>query len=430
MRSLSALLPVLTLLVVAYIVLVVGAPRGVVSLRLSGGPTDRLARYSALLAAERDGKPFTGETFELFARSPDGQRAHTRAELDAEGYAEVALEFPRAPGSFRLEISHQGEALAYGTIQLPNELWRSRAQRRGGFFGRASQGSLKVSMAPGRGVFAVPFTAPLVVRVERAGVPVADAEIDLHSEGARIVPQHGRSDSRGLLQVQLTPFEHVVGLRVKAKSAEDTGELSANLPVAAGALFAARTATGLRVYSPIVRDSAFVAFLNQDGRLRGQRVALTPSPEGAESAEISLDGLPPGPLWARVSSEALPTGTSLIAWPLFETNDEPPLTWDVPDFILLDSSAEATRREKARRRRVFRLAIGVGLVGAFASILVVLLSARRSSQRLDAHLEGALGAEEALRVAPPAKNRSLISTVLIALGFLVLAALFAWRLGS
>jgi hypothetical protein len=102
----------------------------------------------------------------------------------------------------------------------------------------------------------------------------------------------------------------------------------------------------------------------------------------------------------------------------------------VRDVVLLDSAPAALAQERARRRRVLGWALVVGLAGALASILIVLTRARRSGRSLEAHLDHELGANSALRLAPRPRARSLVFTALIALGFLALAALFAWRLGA
>lgn len=422
MRWLSSLLPLATLVVVAYLVFVVGAPRSVVALRLLGGPTDELARFSALLLCERDGSPCGAEKLELSARATSGQTARTGAAFDEDGLAEVALDFAAPPRAFELSISRDGEELAKGRVELSGARWRSKVVRRGGFHGGAAAGELSLSIAPARGVFAVPYTSPLFVRA-----PVG-AAFDLRAEGARIKPTHAVAGENGLVRVDLTPLEHVVTVQVKATAGTQSGSLSATVPVAAGALMARWDEKGIVVSSPVPRDVAYLAVLSESGRVAGFRVKLHPSAEGAESDLVPLEHAPSGQLWARAASDPFASGTSMIGWPLFESDSEPETTFDVRDVTLLDSGAGATARERARRRGVLAWALVVGLCGALASILSVLARARRSNRLLEAHLDGALGPGGAELVAPRARTRSLFGMVLIALGFLVVAALLAWRL--
>jgi hypothetical protein len=430
MRWLSTFLPLATLLVVAYLVLVVGAPRSVVSVRLLGGPTDKLPVFSAMLLCERNGSPLASEQLELSARAESGATARARATLDADGLAELMLDFAAPPRSFELSVRLGAEEIANGHVELAGDRWLSRALRRGGFHTGAASGRLALSIAPGRGVFAVPYAAPLLVRVlSPENSKVTGAEVELRSEGARILPTHGRSRENGLLTVQFTPLEHVVTLQVKATAGADTGSLSATVPVAAGALMVRRVDQGLVVSSPVPRDVAYLALLSEKGRVRGFRVPLHPTAEGAESDVVALGVVPEGQLWARAASDPFASGTSAVGWPLFDSVDPPATTFDVRDVTLFDSSAAATARERARRRRVLGWALVVGLTGALASIANVLLAARRSGRTLEAHLDQALGAGSAATLAPRARTRSLFGMVLIGLGFLAMAALLAWRLG-
>lgn len=429
MRWLTTLVPIVTLLAVAFLVLVIGAPRPVESVRLLGGPTDQLSRFSGLLLAERDGAPLASARLELFARAESGATARGEVTLDADGMAETALDFAKIPRAFSLSVVRDGRELVRTRVGLSHDVWLARAQRRGGFHGGAASGELSISIAPGRGVFAVPFASPLFVRVAEAGHPVAGAELELRSDGAKLSPARVTTNAEGIARVELTPLEHVVTLQARATAGERSGALAATVPIAPGALMVRATTEGLRVNSPVPRDVAYLTLLNESGRLRGLRVALKATSEGAESDLIPLDGLPAGPVWARAASEPFATGTSAVGWPLLETKDAPAKTLDVRDVLLLDSSAAAANIERARRRRVLGWALVVGLCGALLSIMTVLLRARRSGRRLEAHLDSALGSGASARLAPRAGARSLSGVVLIAVGFLVVAALLAWRLG-
>ncbi|MGC4091662.1 MAG: DEAD/DEAH box helicase [Polyangiaceae bacterium] len=428
MRWLSTVVPLVTLLLVAYLVFVVGAPRPLLSMRLSGGPTDSLARFTGVLELQSsDGR--LPRDLEISARALSGQVARATSTVDADGRSELELDFAGPPLAFDLSVADAGRELGHAKVELRRERWLGKATRRGGFFG-VSQGDLALSVAAARGVFAVPFPGKLLVRVQRGGEPVAGAQLTLQVEGASPSSLRGTSDAQGLASFELTPREHVVTLTLRAEAQASSGTLSVSLPMAPGAMLAERRGDSLTLRSPIPETSAYVTLLSEAGRLRSQRVALQASGDASVSEPISLAGLPSGPLWARVENEPGGAGAAVVGWPLFESEPVPAKTLDVRDPWLFDTAQSAHDHERTRRRQVLGWSLVVGLLGAFVSIGVVLARAQKTGRALEAHLASQLGEGSVQSVAPRPRTRSLVYMVLIALGFLLLAAVFAVRLGN
>jgi len=274
----------------------------------------------------------------------------------------------------------------------------------------------------------VPFASPIWVRLSHAGRPLVGADVAFESDGAALVPADVQSDARGLAVTTLAPREHVVTLRVRARTSAGFGELTTSVPVVPGALLAERRGDRLLVASPIERERAFVTIVSEEGRWFGARVKLLPDGRGARG-ELPFPALPEARLFAVVESErGFPSGTR-VGWPLFEATDEPPLTLDARDALLLDGFAVATKSERERQLGVRRSALGVGLFGALVSIALVLVRVRRDRKRLHTHLAAQVDAETEARLAPATRLRAILAISLIVLGFVVVTVVVAWRLG-
>ncbi len=428
MRLPLSLVPLATLVAVAAIVFRGGASRPVESFRLVGGPTDRLASWSGWVEAAVDGSARRGGSFDVEAVSTRGARAEQHIELDAEGRAPLRLDFGREPpGAIQVRVRAEGRLLAHGTLALAADHWRNGAARRGGYFSAHSPGELSLSIAPGRGAFAVPFAAPLWIHVERGAAPAADVELTLEAEGASVTPRQLRSDARGFAQARLTPREHVVTVAVHARAEAATGELSASIPVVPGAMFVELEAGQLRVRSPIQREAAFVTLVSEMGSLQTARVALSPSSDGSASGVLSVAEPPSPSAWAVVSGEPSGSSSALVGWPVV-VDETPPRTFDVANRVLFDSAPTALAEERARRRRVRAIALWVALAGALLSVFDLMSRARAKQTALEAHLAGELGAERSRELAPRANSRSLLVAGLILIGFLGAAALVGYRL--
>src|SRR5690606_23788144 len=197
-----------TVLGLALLIFWVGAPRPISGARLWGGPTDGSTRWTGWLDVRTDEQPWAGAVIQVVAVAKDGARARSNVVLDAEGQADIALDFGASvPGGFHVVIASHGEVLAEGEVALGVDAWRARASRRGGHLRTSAGGA--IAIAPARGAFAVPFEGPLWIRLERPG------RVALRAEGARVRPAEVTTDHDGVALATLTPEEHVVTLSAR-----------------------------------------------------------------------------------------------------------------------------------------------------------------------------------------------------------------------
>ncbi|HWA76963.1 MAG TPA: hypothetical protein VG937_31730 [Polyangiaceae bacterium] len=427
-RVLFALLPLVTFVAVGVLVLWVGVARPVESIRVWGGPTDRAARFSGWIEAEVDGHPLAGQVLRLTARPEQANSVSVAQPLDAQGRAEIQFDFERPPLSFELSAALPGGTLGAGRIELPAQRWLATAGHRGGFSRLPEASALSLQIAPARGVFAVPFPGELWVRVLRQGTALVDAKVDLKADGAKLLRETAKTDGRGIARFTLTPTEHVVTARANVTASDGLrAELSFSVPVVPGAILIERRGNTLQVRSPIEREEAFVTVVSEQGRWMGARVPLVAVGDGTAQGTLEVPTLPNEPLWAVAKSDPAAPSSLSVGWPLF-AGDEPAQTFDIGDRLLLDTEPTALARERDRRRGIRRLALAIGLLGAFVSALSVVVATRRGRKAARAHLSEELGPEGSAQLLPQQSVRSILSISLIILGFFAIAAIAGWRL--
>jgi hypothetical protein len=407
-RTLLAL-PAAAVLTVALVILVIGKPRPVIGVRLRGGPTEgahglswRLEVVERLADRER---AVAGRVVDVEARLGGGQLRTWRGVLDAEGAVPVFLPLDTGPvvGSVHLRVSLAGapDAIAEAPVSLTQETWAASARRRGGWVESRSSEGFVIRAAAERGVFAVPFEDPLWVEVHHGGLPVG--AIDAVGEGvvigaARLVPQVEQR-----LRILVRPLEHSASVAIRVRAPDGaTASLDLVLAVVPGALSAVLGPDGLSVSSAIARDRAYVAIVGESERVAGGTVVLAEDGQGGSHGVLPLPPLPEsGPLWAVVSTEPDFRSASLVGWPVRAgQGTEPPMTFDVPDALLLDTVGDAVLREAGRVLRVRLLGASLASLTLAITALFVVRGARRARAGLEAHLASAGSDVEAtLRVA-------------------------------
>ena len=434
----ALVLPAFAVLAVAFAVLVVGRPRPVVGVRIRGGPTEGVRELSwRLELVERLGdleRPLAGRTVSVEARRGGGPASTWTGTLDAEGAASVsvALSGVSASGPVRVHVTtpEARDAVADAGVALTRAEWASSARRRGGWIEGASVAGMALRAAPARGVFAVPFRDPLWVEVRGDRAGSADIPIGASSEGATLDGTAVVSRAHPRARLFVTPVEHAVSIFLTARVAEGTeARLDLAPAVIPGALHAALEGDALVVESPIVRERAYVAVVSESARVLGATVPLVPDARGGARGVLTVKALPPGPLWAVVSSEPELRSASLVGWPLVVSDSgEPATTFDVPDVLLLDSVGAALSREAARVHRVRALAATFSALALALAGLLITRAARRARADLEAHLERAGADEDSTRRVADAGAWSVV-VALLCLGLAaVMAAMYAlWR---
>lgn len=436
-------LPVITMIVVGFALFVVGASEPYAGVRVYGGPSEGVTRLSWRLSLVRweDGVESTAhrERLAVEVKLADGRHVSWTGRPDSEGMAAMDVDVPGGPvhGPVDVVITSPRDKLplAEGRIDLGVHDWLSKERELGGWFKGKQTGDLLVRAAPARGLFAVPFSDPLWIEVRGPKGPVAHARLELRPDGLVVraaTPLETRDDGRA--QVRLAPREFNVALGITATAPDGhSGTWYSTLPVMAGALDARLDNHRLLVRSPIARDRAYFALMTPTARIAGAPLDLKPDGHGGSAARVSLPPLPPGPLWAVVSSEADLSSEATVGWPLrVKLGDgDPPRERVVPDRLLLDGLIDAGRRDAARRRRARLLA---GLFSAFAAALVgvlLVLRVKKAEADLAEHLaRHSESSEEAREI--PARGTGwvlLIAVLCLALGFLVVALVAMYRIG-
>ncbi|MEZ4372961.1 MAG: hypothetical protein R3B07_19210 [Polyangiaceae bacterium] len=455
-------LPGFSVLVIGFALFVVGAPRPYVAARLYGGPLEGQSEYHLRLeAGERLGELESPRQLglQVHARTQDGREAVWGGQTDPQGNAEVTLGFD-SPTEGPLTVSvnldrsqaelPSGYVLARGNVTALERTWRENVSV-GETWTKRSSGELRLRVAPARGVYAVPFRDGLFVEVTREGKPVAGADVQLALDGATWFEggaeggerRHAVSDERGRVHAELVPDSHVITLEVKARLEQPSGEaltgrLAWRLPVVPGALDAQLDgdddSRGLVVTSPVERERAYVALLDQDARWGGGTVELHLAPDGNYRGRWALPhDFRPAKHWALVSSESDFASAGTVGWPLSDSSEVPQPGLRAREMRLLDGFPAAYQRDKSRVSRARWLAIGVALLAGALVLVLLMRRAQESQRKLAAHLrrQEALGnAEQGADTTLQAPRYSLtlvLGLICVGLAFLMLGLLVLYR---
>lgn len=434
-RAWSLALPVLTVLVVCYALLVAGVPRAVIGARVYGGPTEGAASLSLRLeVVQRVGEseaPFSTGPVQVTAQaSSGGARSSASVPHAAAGVADFALPFAEpVHGPVHLELRSTVGLLAEGNVELDGARWTAHARRRGGWIRGRSDGKLVVSVAPERGTLVVGSSDFLLLCVERAGNPAPGVALSVSAEGGRVSVADGlHTDARGRARIAFEATELNPTLRVEARgsaSPDERGLIDTPLPLVPGGLFAKVTGAELRVEAAVPRNLAFFSLVSDAGRVSGGQLVLAPNGRGGSTGRATLPAWP-RPSWIVLSTEIDQNSAAAIGWPL-DVGDEPAQTFDVADSLLLDGLPAAFAREQARRSRVRWLcAAFIGLAFAL-SVVLLIVRVRAADRDISQHLREGLDPETTARVAPRRHLALLVALLSVGLGFVALGLLVASR---
>jgi hypothetical protein len=450
-------LPVWTVTVVAFALLVVGAPSAEIGAQLYGGPTEGVTRLAWRLQAEERFRgavaPARIGPVAVEVMLTDGRRSGWHGEVDAEGMAAVDLPFSGAPVSgpvsVRVTAPALTQALASGQVRLLAREWAAASRWRGGWFEGRQTGALQIRVAPGRGVLAVPFRDPLVVEVRYAGRPVPGAQLQFAPEGLNLAPTSAahprRTDQSGRALVPVKPLEQVCALRVTATSSAGLqGEWYSTLPVVLGALHASLQNGELRVVSPIPRKRAYFAVISEHARLAGGPLTLQPDQRGGAVQLVPLPQQPATCLWAVVSSEPELSSVGTVGWPIQvgspdsttldrRLTHQPKRSLVVPDRLLLDGFVASSARSERRQQRARALAAAFVAAALTLVLLLMVQRVRESQTRLQQHLTRAgVALPDAERIEEPKRSRLftlLVALLCVVLGFVMIGLLVLYRNG-
>lgn len=419
-------LPVLTVLVVSYALLVAGVPRKLRGARVYGGPSEGASLLSLRIeSVEREGEresAFWNGPLTARARSAGGPEADVTVSRAVRGVADFEVRFARpAHGPIELELRDAAKALLVaGRFELDAARWAARARRRGGWIRGRAERELMLSLAPERGAFVVGSADALTIRVERAGEPAAGVSLTATAEGARLSgAERLRTNERGLARLFFEATELNPTLRLEARSEDgQSGLLDTGVPVVAGGLHASLTPGGLRIESAVPRTEAFFSLVSDRQRLAGGVVALSPDARGGSVGTVQLPTWQ-APAWLVVSSEVDQNSAAAIGWPL-AASLQPAQTFDVPEVLLLDGLPAAFAAEQARRSRVRWLTAAFIALAFALSVVQLVLRVRAADRHISEHLREGLEQDLAARIAPRRLLPVLVALLAIALGFVAL----------
>jgi len=440
-RTLYAL-PLLTVGVVCFALFVVAAPRPYPGARLYGGATLGVEHVSFRVeAVERLQElevALVTRPVRVEADFGSGQRVLWRGQLDALGMAHPRFRLAqpsRQQASVRVLFDDVvAPALVEGEVALSVQEWTKSARELGGWLNGRRTGPIQLDVAAARGLFAIPFQSPVLLRASREGRPIEGVALHVEGDGISLIePKSGqtlRTSATGQATGSLRPREHVASLRVVAEGTNgERGTWFATLPVLPGALTARLQAGKLRVESPVERDAAFFMLTDQNARLASGSVRLEPDGRGGAVGEVLVPDFGSRPLWAVVSSEAQLNSPGAVGWPLTSAtpDGEPPLTWTVADVLLLDGLGAGFARDQAHKARARLLAGGFSAGAAVLIILLLIGSVRSEDALLAERLSAAV--PEAAHLAKPQRAWALVVAALcIALGFTVVALVAMYRI--
>ncbi len=431
------MLPTLSVLVAALVLLGPGSARPSIGARIRGAPVDgsrTLALRLEIVRALYEVIDGGGEHDVLVEASAPGQTLRAwHGPTGPDGIAEVRLEGSapiRGPVAVAVTaLTPRQRIVAAGSIALrpPSPLTADLVRIAGN-----TRGDLDVRVQATRGLLASPFVETLRVIVS----PAQRAEITLEGAGFDASPAKVTTDDRGVALFAVTPLAHQIELGVAVRAGDKSARWEGTLPVVPGAMWIAPSSaseTARRaLLSPAPRERAYVSFWSDEGRAGGAVVPLAKNARGFFEGAIDVpDAAGSRVLFASVAGDPLEQGAGTVSWPLRPAEGAvvaPPMA------LLLDGLPAAQEREAARAAAARRA--GLWLVGAAAlAEILLLLAVSRSSQRaLEAHFvqaSDALPEADRARLLDAAREhpvlRALLAAALVGLAFALAAALSSFR---
>ncbi|MRG91450.1 hypothetical protein [Polyangium spumosum] len=351
-----------------------------------------------------------------------------------DGVGEASIE-NGAPfvGPLSVRVLRGETILAEGTVPLRAP---SRAGTPDPMITGLSKGHFRFFVRPRRGLFVSPFPEALDVSV---GLPeivspslrsFAGITLALSGPGASITPERATTDEQGAASFTVTPTAHHVELSIDARDPEgNEGHWEGILPVWPGATWLdPDRSKGLVLVSPAPRDRVYVSVVTDAGRLLGAVVPLARDDAGFFRGRLDLTP-PADPASIVVAGDPGERGDGTVAWPLAPDA----VATNAPRLeLLLDGSAAAEARERARASSARLVAVCLVAVAALAEVLLILARTQSSQRALEANLAEAAAAEERPEILATARQRHAglrvaLAASLVLLGFVLIAALSTFR---
>jgi hypothetical protein len=459
-RSIIVVVPGAALAVVAIAMVGPGARRPFDGVRLWGGPTENVSRFSFRVEVlERyqgiDAAHDIGEVY-VQAIAENGQGGVFRGRTHPDGTVDVQIPLAaNARGKVRTVVRPvDGRPLLQGVFARDAAGWGA-SRTSGPLLAGRSEGDLSINVAAGRGVFAAPFRDDLIVQVERQGRPVPGADVVVEAQGGTL--EHATDSnkassvsivtgSHGTAVVGVTPASHDVDVAITARALGSSGSWWGGLPVTPGAMWLDPEPVGngkLRAVSPVRRETAYATIASRTERLWGGSIALSADPTGFFSGEIDnpLGDDAPRPAWITLASDAAATGSGTTGWPLRTGPARSPADAleerHFADLLLLDGMPQAERLDFLRRRRARELGFAALLAAALIEVLLLADAARSAERDLQkveaafAESDDAGGTKKGRRLGT---GRALlwlvVAAAVVVLAFSGIGVVLLWKTGG
>lgn len=442
-------LPVVSVLLAAFVFLGPGALRAFTYARIRGVPAEgartMALRLEVLRSVHDVAAPIAMSDLAVEASATGQALSSWRGATDQDGIADVVLQ-GSTPVRGRFALTVTGPAPG-GTRQLAGgEIALRRAApafvQLGSLRG-AQSGDLEVRVDAARGLMASPFAETLRVSITKAGAPIGKRiELTLSGAGAEITPDHVTTGENGVATVRVTALAHHVDLVVVANAGEQRARWEGTLPIVPGALWIdpASVAAGgaLAIVSAAPRARAYLSLWSEEGRVLGATVPLQRDDRGFYRGAAELPRLDAKLVYATLAGDPLEQGSGTVAWPI--RPPEGAVSGAPAMDLLMDGFATAKAREQKRAWAARRSGLVLLGLTALAEMLLLLVQARASQRRLEAHLSQAsapdardkgLSAVDREKLLDAAREhpvlRAVVMVSLVALAFAMIAALGTFR---
>lgn len=357
----------------------------------------------------------------------DGASGSARWEgaTDARGHADANLVLP-GPAKGDLAVRVSGPLAAEGRLALRPPLAPVAAPP------TFVEGEPRLSVWLPRG-FAVPEMPETLVVTAATGAREPTPHLAVQAEGAEIAAPEAPESTcdDGCVhtwRLRVVATANAAQVTATVTIGADTTRWEGTLPLAPGRLWLDPDGEtrGWRIVAPHPIDVAHVALLGPGGRLWATAVAMHVDDRGFATGTVE----PPQPS---------PPGPGPRAVALASDLDADPARWPLPPYgaghlppagrpeVVVDTLPEAIAAEAARAERTRRPAYALILAASLFELVFLAHRARRSSRRLQRHLDEYLpqGVAARLEIRSPLWWLSVFTFALV-LAFVALAGLAAF----
>lgn len=442
-------LPVVSVLLAAFVFLGPGAIRAITYARVHGVPGEGAKtvalRLSVLRSVHDVAAPIPMSELAVEGSAPGQGLSPWRGPTDPDGIADVVLQGSMPmQGRIALNVTAPGPSgprhLVGGEIALKRA---APAFVQLGSIRGATTGDMDVRVDAARGIMASPFPETLRISITKGGAPLGKrVDLELSGAGMEIVPERVTTNEAGVATVRVTALAHHVDLAIAASVEALRARWEGTLPVIPGALWIdpANVLAGgaLSIVSAAPRQRAYLSLWTEEGRVHGATVPLSRDDRGFFRGTAEVPRLDAKLAHATIAGDPLEQGSGTVAWPIRPA--EGAVSGARAMDLLMDGFPAAKAREQKRAWAARRSGLVLLGLAALAEMLLLLVQSRASQRRLEAHLSQAsapdardrgLSAADREKLMSAAREHPLLHAVvmvsLVALAFAMIAALGTFR---